>query len=401
MSLGHLFQTTAGRLASKTALICGNEAVSYAELDLRARGVAGALLARGVRPGDRVGIHSTNSIDAVTLLLACFHAGLIAVPVNVRLKAAEVAYVLGHAQPVLCYSQPSLAPVAQAAVQECTLDIPIITGLPAAVPDPPAFDEVLEGSPALILYTSGTTARPKGVTHSHATLLGTAATMWPVDVVESATMMVAVPLMHASGLTATMIPGLLAGATLVLLPAFEPGAMLDHIERYQCTWGLGLPVMMLAASAEQERVPRNVSSLRTWVAGGDAVPVALQERFQRLFGIPLLEGLAMTESLVIAWNRPHAVRAGSVGTASENHEVRVLSLTGQPLDVGETGELAVRSPANFIGYWNDPAATAGVLHDGWLLTGDLGRQDAEGYIWFAGRRKEVRAAAARDRHPRR
>ncbi|MEO8369846.1 MAG: AMP-binding protein, partial [Candidatus Solibacter sp.] len=108
MRLGPLFHATAGRVAAKTALICGAETVSYAELDLRSRGVAAALLARGVRRGDRVGIHSTNSIEAVTMLLACFHAGFIAVPVNVRLKAAEAAYILGHAQPVLCYSHPAL-----------------------------------------------------------------------------------------------------------------------------------------------------------------------------------------------------------------------------------------------------------------------------------------------------
>ncbi|MEO8372645.1 MAG: fatty acid--CoA ligase family protein, partial [Candidatus Solibacter sp.] len=248
---------------------------------------------------------------------------------------------------------------------------------------------VSDADPALILYTSGTTARPKGVTHSHATLLATAATMWPVGVSESTTMIVAVPLMHASGLTATAIPGLIAGATLVLLPAFEPAAMLDHIERHQCTWGLGLPVMMLAACGEQERKPRNVSSLRTWISGGDSVPVDLQDRFQQLFGIPLQEGLAMTESLVIAWTRLDAMRPGSVGTPSEGNEVQVLSLTGERLGEGQTGELAVRSPANFIRYWDDPAATAAALQDGWLFTGDLVRQDANGFIWFAGRRKEI------------
>ena len=249
--------------------------------------------------------------------------------------------------------------------------------------------EVRDDLPALILYTSGTTARPKGVVHNHLSLLGTARTMWPVGISDRTILMVAVPLMHASGLTALMLPAMLAGATAVLAPVFEPGKVLDEIERRRCTFGFGLPAMLQFLTVEQECRPRDVSSMRVWLGGGDAVPVSLQERFHRTFGVPLQEGFAMTESVVITWNRLGALRPGALGTAADGVALRVLDLSGNPVGDGEIGELAVRSAANFIGYWGDPATTAAALPDGWLLTGDLVRRDADGYFWFEGRRKEV------------
>jgi long-chain acyl-CoA synthetase len=140
---------------------------------------------------------------------------------------------------------------------------------------------------------------------------------------------------------------------------------------------------------EQERKPREVSSLRAWVAGGDAVPVTLQDRFQRHFGIPLLEGYAMSESVVITCNRPETLRPGSMGRPCETVELRVVDFSGNVLPHNQLGELEVRSPANCVGYWQDEAATVATLRDGWLRTGDLVRRDAEGFVWFAGRRKEV------------
>jgi long-chain acyl-CoA synthetase len=388
MNLSQRLHDTARRLDTKTAVICGDEVVSYQELDRASRAIARGLLQEGLRPGDRVAIHSANSVYAVKLILACFHAGLIAVPVNIRLKPLEVAYVLGHSGSPLCFSQPALAPVAQAACVEGGLHTPVRTQLPqeSEAGDLPEIDAA---QPALVMYTSGTTARPKGVTHSQDSVLGMAATMLSTGLGEDARLLVAVPLMHGTGLTASTLPALIAGATVVLLPAFDPAAMLDHVERLRCTWGLGLPAMMQLLAAEQERQPRDVSCVRQWLAGGDTVPVSLQEKFPRLFGIPLQEGYAMTESLVISWNRADAIRPGSIGTAADKVDVRVVSLSGAPVSDGEVGEIAVRSPANFIGYWEDRAATATALQDGWLLTGDLGRRDADGYFWFAGRRKEL------------
>ncbi len=391
MHLGKLLRAAALRHPQKTALICRDESISYEDLDRAVRGLARWFLRHGLRPGDRVAIHSANSVDAVKLLLACFHAGLIAVPVNLRLKTAEMAYILAHSAPAMCFSQPELAPVAAAAAAECPPGIALHIRLPE-VTDVDAAGELPEfdgDRVALILYTSGTTARPKGVLHSHASLLGSARTVWPTGVGENTILMVTVPLMHASGLSCSTLPALLTGATTVLTPVFDACEVLDAIERHRCTWGLGLPAMMQFLTVEQERHPRNVSSLRDWVAGGDAVPVNLQERFQRYFSVPLREGYAMSESVIIACNRADAPRPGSLGRPCEGVEVRVVDFSENLLPHGQIGELEVRSPGNFVGYWHDEPATAAAMRDGWIRTGDLAWRDLDGYLWFSGRRKEV------------
>ena len=257
------------------------------------------------------------------------------------------------------------------------------------VEDAGEMPDFAENQPALILYTSGTTARPKGVLHTHATIVGSARTVVPLGVSDQSRLLVTLPLMHASGSTCTTFPALLSGATAVLVPVFDPAEVLDTIARQRCTWMLGLPAMMQFAVLEQERAPRDVSSLRFCLAGGDAVPVSLQERFKRSFGTPMHEGYAMSESVIITCNVEGASRPGSVGRPCEGVEVRVVDLSGNPVAEGETGELAVRSAANFTGYWADEQSTAANLRDGWLMTGDLMRRDSEGYLWFAGRRKEV------------
>lgn len=388
MGLSQLLRQAADRFSANIALVAGERSVTYRELDQAANGLACWFLAQGLCPGDRVAIHWTNSIETVELLLACVHAGLVAVPINTRLKPPEVGYILDRTRPRLCFSQPELASIAGEARGLCPWLPPILTDLPGPLsngelpaPSPDA--------PALILYTSGTTARPKGVIHTHTTVLASARIMWDTGVDDTAVLVVAVPLMHASGLTGLALPSLMVGATLVLIPKFDPGAVLDAVQRHRCTFGFGLPAMMQFLAAEQQQRPRDVASLRTWVAGGDSVPVSLQERFLEVFGIPLQEGYAMTESLAITWNRRDAIRSGSLGRPALGVELQARGMDGSVLPYGQVGELAVRSAANFVGYWNDPKATAASLQDGWLLTGDLGRIDAEGYLWFAGRSKTV------------
>jgi long-chain acyl-CoA synthetase len=140
---------------------------------------------------------------------------------------------------------------------------------------------------------------------------------------------------------------------------------------------------------EQMRRPRDVSSTRIGMSGGDTVPVKLQERFQELFGVPLWELYGMTETVPATSNVEGAMRAGSVGRPVPGVRTRVLDLSGRELAEGETGEIAIHSPSNFVGYWGDEANTSATLVDGWVLTGDLGRRDQDGYYWFDGRKKEI------------
>jgi long-chain acyl-CoA synthetase len=380
--------------SDKLALLGAHGVMSRAELDGAAMNFARWLRAEGVVPGERVAVHGTNTADIVVTLLGCFYAGIVAVPLNTRFKPAEIQYVLNHSRPRLCFSQPALADSVLSVQSEIPGLAEVRTGPPPGLPGSDLGGPDAD-APAAILYTSGTTANPKGVTHTHRTLAASAATMRASGLDESAVAVVAMPVMHAAGLCGSLLSALAAGATVVLPSGPDAAALLDSIERWNGTWTLGLPAIMRLVAAEQERQPRPLASMRHWLAGGDSVPVDLLRRWERLFGRPLIEGYAMTESCAIAYNPISDVRPGSIGRPADGVDVRVINLDGtpaadsSPAADGHVGELAVLSPANFIGYWNDPAATASALVNGWLITGDLGLRDAEGYIWFRGRRKEL------------
>jgi long-chain acyl-CoA synthetase len=195
-------------------------------------------------------------------------------------------------------------------------------------------------------------------------------------------------MMHVSGLY-TLFCTLLMGQCSVLLPIFDPKSVLDAIERFRCTVTLTLPALMQFILEEQVRQPRDVSSLKVIFAGGDTVPVALQDRVRELLGVELLEGLAQTETGPIMTNPLDAPRPGSVGKGMKNVEIRIAGADGEDLAEGETGELLVRSPGVCVGYWDNPAASAEAFRDTWFRTGDLVSRDQDGYYWFKGRLKEI------------
>jgi acyl-CoA synthetase (AMP-forming)/AMP-acid ligase II len=203
MNLGDLLNCAAVRTPSKTALIFGSESLSYKALDQSATLLAQWFVQSGLRKEDRVAIHWSNSFQTVQLFFACFRAGLIAVPINTRLKAAEIAYILDHSRAMMCFSQPELESIAREAATKCP-SLHLHTQVPElSEAGMPGLPDVDADEPALIIYTSGTTARPKGVTHTHRTLICTAEGMASVGVDGSQTVLVLTTMMHASGLTVT------------------------------------------------------------------------------------------------------------------------------------------------------------------------------------------------------
>lgn len=385
-----MLRQSAARSPQKPAVICGDRVVTYQELDRSTDALARRLLAEGLEPGDRVAIHWCNSVEVVNLYFACFKAGLIAVPVNNRLKAPEIAYVLGHSKAKLCFSQPELAPLAMEIRAEC----PGLRHIYAALPplDDVTDIELPEVTPdkvAAVLYTSGTTARPKGVMHTHISCKGMTELMLSLGLGEKDVLLAATQMVHISALGCVLLPAIRCSATAVLLPAFDAVQSLNLIERWRCTCLLMLPAMLRFVVEEQGRNPRDVASVRLCIAGGDTVPVTLQERFHELFGISVREIFAMTESVPITCIREGELRTGSVGPALDLLDTRVADLTGNVVGDGEIGELQVQSLANCVGYWDDPKATADTFDNGWLRTGDLVRRDADGFYWFAGRVKQI------------
>ncbi len=389
-ALGDLLHRQALHKPDAPALFCNDRKISYRELDESSTRLASWLIEQGLRPGDRVAIHWSNSIEVVQIFFAVFKAGLIAVPINLRLKAPEVGWILEHSQPLICFSEPALAPIAQQARSGCASLRCILTELPAADGGHTfSLPDVQADQPAVILYTSGSTARPKGVTHTHRSL-GEAVRLVAECLLNSNdTALVMTQMMHVAGLGVDLLPAIYLGIPAVLLPAFEPGATLDAIERFRCTFTLALPALLQFVVEEQVRKPRDVSSLRTVLGGGDSVPVQLQERFAAVFGLPLQEAIGMTETSPIAVNPKQAIRPGSLGIAVKDTELGIVDAAGRMLGDGETGEIVVRSPANCVGYWNDAAATEALLRGGWLHTGDLASRDRDGYFWFKGRKKAI------------
>lgn len=381
MLLNQLLTQHAQRHPAKVAVIAGERQMTFAQLDHAVDCMAHHLFDRGLQHGDRVAIHAHNSIEMVVLMMGAFRAGMIAVPINPRMKAPEIAYILEHSGARICFSEPALAPLVDSAE--------VIGALPEATETPAPLPLLSPDDPALLLYTSGTTARPKGVIHTQRTLLEGSKSVMAGGITPADTCLALTQLSHASGLICVYIPALIQGATVVLLRSFNPAAALDLIERHACSYMFGLPAGLQQIVEEQVSTPRNTSSMRLIFAGGDTVPVALQRRVLDLFDIKVREGCGMTEVVPTTFNPPGAVRAGSIGTAPEGFSLRVVDERGNDVEPGEIGELILRSPANCIGYWNDPNATAKLLRRGWLHTGDLVMCDEDGYYWFKGRLKQI------------
>lgn len=391
MNIADWLTASTAQNPQKMAVICGDESISYEQLDRSTTFLAEWLLSRGCSPGARVALHWPNSIEMVKLLFACFKAGIIAVPVNVLMKAPEVAYVLAHSKAALCFSHPDFAERTRQTTQGSTSLRAIYTsldGLDAEI-GKAILPQVAIDDPALILYTSGTTARPKGVTHSHRTLMEGVRLVCGETPPELEVVLVMTQMAFISSIIAGILPTIFLGATSLLVRIFEAPLVLDLIERFQCAFAFGIPSMVQSLIEEQVRRPRDIRSLHTFAAGGDAVPVAVLERFQATFGFQLRESYGMTEIGPSIVNPIKDLRPGSLGKAIPEVEVRIVDSDGIDLPDGQIGEIITRSPAIFVEYWGDPAATQAAFKDGWFYTGDLGRRDADGYYWFEGRKKEI------------
>jgi long-chain acyl-CoA synthetase len=389
MSLELSLRSAAKRFPRKAAIILGDGTLSYSEFDRRAQAVARRLLACGARPGDRIALHLYNGPELAISYFACFYAGMIAVPVNTRMKAPEIGYVLEHSGTSIYIGQHEL-------FQEIDGRLPLLTGMRRFMVGESETDwdgdniehlpVIALDQPAVILYTSGSTARPKGVTHTHRSLLN-AARGFAIRGADTVT--IVTPMVHSAGFM-IFLGAVGAAATAVAVAPFEPHAVLNAIEVHRSTYLLGMPVMYRALIAAQRALARDVSSVTRFLAGGDSVSAPLQTEFALCFGRPLYEVFGTTENGAVAANWSQESRhQGAFGRPVPGVEVAIVDQSGNPIPTGTEGEMIVRSPANMIGYWNDPDETAKALSDGWFYTGDLVHRDKNGYLWFRGRKKEI------------
>ncbi|WP_406863603.1 long-chain fatty acid--CoA ligase [Streptomyces sp. HUAS MG47] len=372
--------------------------LTYAQLDDASARVAALLRDRGVLPGDRVALTMPNVPLFPVVYYGVLRAGAVVVPMNPLLKDREVAFTLRDCGARLALVFPLFADeVAKAAAE---------TGTPCLVTEPSAFDELLraqepmprvvdrsDDDPALILYTSGTTGTPKGAALSHRNLATNTATTaetllqaGPDDVFFGG-----LPLFHAFGQTCALNTAVAAGATLTLLPRFEPARALEIMARDGVTVFLGVPTMYAALLHAELPEGFDAGRLRLAVSGGASLPVEVLHGFERRFGATVLEGYGLSEtSPVAAFNHPDRPRkAGSIGQPVRGVEMKLVAEGGGEVPPGEVGEIAIRGENVMAGYWNRPEATEEAIRDGWFHSGDLARVDEDGFYFIVDRKKDL------------
>lgn len=379
-TFGSLLRQVAVSHGQKTAIVVKNSQISYEELDRATEEIAASLLER-CQPGDRIAVRWPNSIETVKLIFACGKAGLICVPINVQLCKPEIGHTLRNSGAVLCFTHPEYVAFTGEAGSDCETLREVISSLPPVDKlRKTALPPVQANQAAMILYTSGTTAQFKGVTHSHQSLIEGARMFQHSIVSDLEVTLVMTQLAFISSFVTGLISTIAAGGTMILSPRYEPATVLDLIESFHCRYTFGLPAMAQSLVEEQQRKPRRVSSLRTFVASGDSVPLSTQNNFRDLFGIPIQEAYGMAEIGPALLNPAASIQAGSLGTPLEGVSAKIIDASGNTVKENNVGELTIRSPATFLKYWANPEATAQVFKNGYVHTGDLAWRDSQGYL---------------------
>lgn len=364
--------------------------------------------ARGLAPGDRVAVLAPNAIEYVLLYFAVQQAGGVLVPMNWRLAAPELAYILGDADPRLVVAHGSFAEtmehpdVAALGVEALAWD-DLATAMhdEALSAEPPEREADFEAD-TMILYTSGTTGRPKGAVLTHRGVFFNAVnTQLRLALTERDRTAIFAPLFHTGGWHVLTTPILHAGGTILLTDGFDPAEVLRLCDERELTILFGVPTMLAMMAEAPAFADASLASVRFAIVGGEPMPVPLIKTWHAK-GVPIRQGYGLTEfgPNVFSLAEADAERkVGSIGFPNLYLDAAVLDDDGQALGADETGELALRGPVAMRGYWRNPEATAETIQDGWLRTGDLVRRDAEGYYFVVGRTKDMYISGAENVYP--
>ncbi len=390
-----------------TALRFMGKTLTWADLRDRVAKIAGALSRRGVANGDRVMILMLNRTEFVESVLAANLIGAIAVPVNFRLTPPEIAFLVEDCEARVMITEPVLAPVA-AAVRGVTsvLGTIVVAGdsadegllayedLVTESGDPATPADVPNDSPALIMYTSGTTGRPKGAVLTHTNLTcQTTANLYTHGFAATDVGFIGVPFFHIAGI-GNLLTGLLMGLPTVIHPlgAFDPGHLLDVLAAEKVTGIFLVPAQWQAVCAEQQANPRDVKlRVISWGAA-PASDTLLRQMSETFPGSQILAAFGQTEMSPVTCmllGEDALRKLGSVGKVIPTVAARVVDEEMNDVPVGEVGEIVYRAPTLMSGYWNNPEATAEAFHGGWFHSGDLVRMDDEGYVWVVDRKKDM------------
>ena len=404
MDLGSWIGRRAAATPRLPAITFDGHTMSYGELLDRIDRLAAELAAGGVGRGDRVGYLGLNDPMFLITLFAAARIGAVFVPLNYRLTAAELGYILADAGVHTLLADAAHAavagPVLSGSGVRRALALSAVPGwepLPdllanrgrLAAPARPGPEEV-----AVIMYTSGTTGRPKGAMLTHGNLFwNNVNALLSFDVSQDDVSLVAAPLFHIGGLNVTTLLTLQKGGQIVLMPTFDPGQALKLIAEYRVTTMFGVPAMFLFMSGVPEFAAADLSSVRLLICGGAPVPQTLISRYGQR-GIAFVQGYGLTETAPLALvlrTDEVSVKAGAAGHAVlPLSDVRLVDAQNNPVPPGERGEICVRGPQVMAGYWHNREATDAVFDaGGWFHTGDIGQADQDGYVYVVDRLKDM------------
>lgn len=386
------------------AIVHNGKTWTYGELDRRSLRIARNLLSAGLEPGDRIVTLLPNCRELVALYIAAFHAGFTIVPLDVRYHSALINFALRHSGARAVVVDGDRVTDMNDCDALSDVDVRLATGsanqegylpfrkLLTTRPTEPLHSDLRSDDVSLVFYTSGTTARPKGVTLTRECLAcsvskaGSVLKINPDDVT-----LIAAPISRPMALRTQLLPSLAAGATVSLLSGFEPEAFVQALQQGPPATIIALlPSALRRVLFHPDLARDDLSRVRLCICGGDYAPADLFEKFHEMTGLELTVQCGMTETGMYAVNPPYGrKKAGSIGLPYYGVQLSIIDRKGRDIPWGESGEIAVRSPFAMDGYWNDTAATRRVMRDGWIRTGDIGRIDDDGYIWLEGRQKDI------------
>lgn len=425
LNMASIIEDHARKRPDRTAIIFNEMRFSYGQLNAMANMVANGLVNLGIKPGDHVALSCPNLPYFPMVYYGILKAGAVVVTLNVLLKPREIAYHLQDcdAKVFFCFEGTAELPMGQMGkagfdeAAQCQHLIIMTTNPAAPSPiegartlgqlmynQPPTFatHAAQPDDTAVMLYTSGTTGQPKGAELSHMNLLlnamvvrDLAAPVMDHQVDGQNVVLVTLPLFHATAQQAQMNANFFAGATLTLMPRFEPGAVFEVMKRDKVNLWTGVPTMFWAllqyAAANQVDTTPIAENLRLTSAGGAPMPVEVMKQFEETFGVRILEGYGLSEtSPVASFNHiDKPSKPGTVGQPLFGIDIMCVDDNDQPVPAGEKGEVVIRGHNIMKGYYNRPDATAEVMRNGWFHTGDIGIIDEEGYLAIVDRKKDM------------
>ena len=387
------------------AILGPSISLTHGELQAISLEVAGFLQSQGIRKGDRIALYAQNGPEFVAIYLGIVRSGAVVVPVNLLIQTPEIVHIIRDAGVSGIITQESLDSKVREAHAIASSDAFILTF--AESNDPLANLAPLRATGVdvsrlsfdpkedlvAILYTSGTTGFPKGAMLTHSNLASNTQSVHEAMCWRRGTdrVLVVLPMFHAFAATVGILTPLTNGSALIPVVRFEPDAVSLAIQRYQATIFLGVPsIFGVLLKLPEDRVAR-FSSLRFAISGGAALPVVLLESFQERFGLRIYEGDGPTECSPVTCVNPIGgiQKPGTVGLPVPGVEMRIVDDSGDQCQDGVVGEIAVRGPNVMKGYWNQPEETAAIMQGEWLLTGDLGMRDSDGYFSIVDRKKDL------------